>query len=462
MIVHSPRCVIAGLKGGSGKTIVTLSLISALKQKGFIAAPFKKGPDYIDAGWLAYMAGQPCYNLDLFLMQKQEVLMSFAKHSSSDKVSVIEGNRGLYDGTDLSGSNSTAELSKVLQSPVIVVLDCTKVTRTIAALLKGIQSFDEQITLGGVILNNIAGARHESIVTQSIYHYCTLPVLGVVPRLSKGMVPERHMGLAPHQEHTEHENTKAALSSIADHIDVNSIVNIAAKAPPLAVPEQPAVTTKPSDLKPKIGILMDSAFQFYYPENIEELQNHGTDVCSVSSLDKEDLPKLDSLYIGGGFPETHAYLLAENKKFRQSLKNAVEEGLPVYAECGGLMYLGEQLILNDKIYPMCGIFPVSFRMNKKPQAHGYTIVEVVQDNPYFPTGLTLKGHEFHYSSVIDLRSDQASFAFSVSRGKGIFDQKDGLFYKNVFATYTHLHAASTPHWVEAMVRLAKNRIQISN
>ena len=462
MIVHSPRCVIAGLKGGSGKTIVTLSLISALKERGLIVAPFKKGPDYIDTGWLAYMAGQPCYNLDLFLLQKEAVLMSFAKHSSSDKVAVIEGNRGLYDGTDLSGSNSTAELARILQCPVIVVLDCTKVTRTMAALLKGLQNFDEQITLAGVILNNIAGARHEAIVVQSINHYCDLPVFGIVPRLGKGMVPERHMGLASHQEHKDHENTKAVLSSIARHLDVNAIVRTAKKAPPLSVVEVPVVKPMSLAIKPKIGVLMDSAFQFYYPENIEALQDHGAEVLSVNSLNKEDFPQLDALYIGGGFPETHAYLLAENQRFRQSLKNAIETGLPVYAECGGLMYLGEQLILDDKVYSMCGIFPVSFRMNKQPQAHGYTIVEVVKDNPYFPTGLTLKGHEFHYSSVVDFSSGRDSFAFAVNRGKGILDRKDGLFYKNVFATYTHLHAISSPQWVEAMVRLAKNRVRFTH
>ena len=459
MIVPSPRCVIAGLKGGSGKTIVTLSLILALKQQGLTVSPFKKGPDYIDAGWLAYMAGQPCYNLDLFLLEKEAVLQSYVKHSGPDKLSVIEGNRGLYDGTDLSGTNSTAELAKILHSPVVLVLDCTKVTRTLAAIVKGLQSFDEQIVIGGVILNNIAGARHEAVVTQSIYHHCGLPVFGVVPRLAEGMVPERHMGLAPYQEYKEREAAKTTLLSIANHIDVNSIVHLAQKAPPLSAPELLTVGTEPTDTAPNIGILMDSAFQFYYPENIEELKHHGAVILSVSSLSMEELPQVDSLYIGGGFPETHAYMLAENKRFRQSLRDAIESGLPVYAECGGLMYLGQKLILDDKTYPMCGVLPVSFQMNKQPQAHGYTIVEVVQDNPYFKNGLTLKGHEFHYSSVVDLNSDQAAFAFSVRRGKGIRDKKDGLLYKNVFATYTHLHATGSPEWAESMVRMAKSRIQ---
>jgi cobyrinic acid a,c-diamide synthase len=205
----------------------------------------------------------------------------------------------------------------------------------------------------------------------------------------------------------------------------------------------------------RIGIIRDSAFQFYYQENVEELEKRGAELVEVSPLRDEELPLVDALYIGGGFPETHAITLAENSAFKQSLHKAVEDGLPVYAECGGLMYLGSTIRLEGKTYAMTGILPVTFALEHRPQAHGYTIVRVRRANPFFQMNIELRGHEFHYSKVIALGSEGVSMAFEVERGKGIQDKKDGICYKNVLAAYTHLHAAGSPEWAEGMVKCAQ-------
>jgi cobyrinic acid a,c-diamide synthase len=460
VLFSASRVVIAGLKGGSGKTIVTLGLIRAFIERGLTVAPFKKGPDYIDAGWMALVASTPCYNLDLFLISPEEILSSFITHSLSSDIAVVEGNRGLFDGRDSEGTNSTAELSCLIKSPVIVVLDCTKSTRTMAAVVKGCQVFEPHISLKGVILNNIGGKRHESIVTDTIEKYCDLPVLGVVPRMDTDILPMRHLGLTPHQELREIEAARKAFAQITQYIDVDSIVDIARSAPPFTHIFSSQKTDYSGEQKTSIGVLKDSAFQFYYPDNIEKLRLKGADIQEISALSDRELPQVDALYIGGGFPETHAIVLAQNNLFRSSLKKAIEEGIPVYAECGGLMYLGQYLLIEGKRYPMCGVLPLSFVLEPKPQAHGYTVVDVVEKNPYFPPGLTLKGHEFHYSKVIDYEKKNTHFAFKVKRGEGIYNKRDGLCYKNVFATYTHLHAAGSPQWVEGMIQASQNRVRL--
>ncbi|MBI5639955.1 MAG: cobyrinic acid a,c-diamide synthase, partial [Nitrospirae bacterium] len=204
--------------------------------------------------------------------------------------------------------------------------------------------------------------------------------------------------------------------------------------------------------KIRVGIVRDSAFQFYYPENFEELQRRGASLIEISAMKEKKLPALDALYIGGGFPETHAIALARNKTFRKSLQEAVESGLPVYAECGGLMYLGEAIILDRRKYPMTGIFPVTFSLERRPQAHGYTVIDVTAQNPFYERGSVLKGHEFHYSRVVDIGKKKGmKFAFSVRRGQGIVDKRDGICYKNVLATYTHLHALGSPEWAEGLL-----------
>ncbi|MDH4230548.1 MAG: hydrogenobyrinic acid a,c-diamide synthase (glutamine-hydrolyzing) [Nitrospirota bacterium] len=458
-----PRLIIAGLKGGAGKTTVSLGLISAWSESGLSVVPYKKGPDYIDAGWLSSAAERPCYNLDPFLIRKEKILDSFIGHFGNADCAVIEGNRGLYDGMDAAGTYSTAELAKMLKAPVLLVLDCTKVTRTAAAILMGMQKFDKKVDLKGVVLNQIAGARHEKVIRESIEKYCKIPVLGAIPKLGKDFLSERHMGLTPFQEHPGvKEALKAAREIIAEYLDLDGILKIARGAKSFdsgregkaGKQREPALGRQMSSVR--VGIIRDSAFQFYYPENFEELEKRGAELVEISAMKEKKLPDIDALYIGGGFPETNAISLARNTSFKRSLRRAVEEGLPVYAECGGLMYLGEALRLGGKKYSMAGIFPIEFCLEKKPQAHGYTIVETAAASPYYPEGILLKGHEFHYSRVISNERAGLSFSFRMKRGHGIIDKKDGLCYKNVLATYTHLHALGAPEWADGLIKQARS------
>jgi cobyrinic acid a,c-diamide synthase len=454
--------MIAALCGGSGKTILSIGLIAAWKKCNKSIAPFKKGPDYIDTGWLALAAGRPCYNLDTFLIEKPHVLQSFLTRTRKDDIAVIEGNRGLYDGIDLAGSTSTAELAKLLKTPVLLCVDCTKITRTMAAVISGLIQFDPDVMIKGVVLNRVAGSRHERILRDNIEHYCGIPVLGAIPKLKIQIFPERHMGLVPTPEHDwAGESIDAAAQIATEHVDLDAIYELIQNLPQLdaedsprrAQPSRSQITSAEAD-KPRIGIIKDSAFQFYYPENIDALKAAGAETVFVSPLTSRSLPELDALYIGGGFPETHAEELAENESFRKELKALAEVNLPIYAECGGLMYLGEELVLEGNSYPMVGLLPVSFDFYSRPQGHGYTIVTVENENPFYEIGTQIRGHEFHYSRVLKWTGAEKDLIFRMQRGVGITKDKDGICYKNVLATYTHIHALGTPQWVHALVRNA--------
>jgi cobyrinic acid a,c-diamide synthase len=459
--------LLSALRGGAGKTTLTLGLLAAWREQGRRLVPFKKGPDYIDPAWHALAAGVPSHNLDPFLMEGDQIMNLVARHAAQADALLIEGNRGLYDGLDAQGTYSTAELAKMLSTPVVLVVDCTMTTRTAAALVLGCQHFDPQVTLKGVIINQVARPRHEDLLRTAIEHYCGIPVLGAVPRLKCEVFPERHMGLVPPQEHAAARRAVTAARDLAvRHLNLDGLWEVAAQAPPL--PERPqAAPLCAAVCDPvTIGVIQDSAFQFYYPENLEALREQGAALVGVSALDDPDLPEgLHALYIGGGFPETHARQLAGNEGFRQAVKAAARAGLPIYAECGGLMYLGRSLQVGGERFPMVGLFPYDFVMGKRPRGHGYTILEVTADNPYFPRGAVLKGHEFHYSRLQPEPGAEAAMAFRVVRGAGLEGQREGLLYKNVLATYTHLHALGAPEWAPALVRQAReyrHRSQVEN
>lgn len=455
-----PQIIISALRGGSGKTILSIGITAALRQRGKSVAPYKKGPDYIDAGWLAMAAGRPCHNLDTFLTPPEQVLCSFCSHTRPDDIAVIEGNRGLYDGIDTSGITSTAELAKMLNAPVILCMDCTKSTRTMAAAVLGCIHFDPDVRIRGVILNRVAGPRHENVLRQNIEKHCGIPVLGALPKLRKQSFPERHMGLVPTPEHEWAKDSIDAAAQIAtQYLDLDALIRVAEEAPANAARHQASGDSAPSRVQitgksPRIGVIRDAAFQFYYPENLDALTELGAETVFINALADKQLPPVDALYIGGGFPETNARELAENTGLRESLKRLADGGLPIYAECGGLMYLGEKLVLDGVSYPMTGILPIAFGFSRKPQGHGYTVIRVERENPYFEVGTELRGHEFHYSSVLEWRGNDADLAFSMERGTGFHEHRDGVCYKNVLATYTHIHALGTPAWAEALVRNA--------
>ena len=452
-----PRILISGLRGGGGKTIVSLGVAAAWREKGIRVAPFKKGPDYIDAAWLSMAAGVPCRNLDLFLMAKREVVRSFLTASAEADVAVIEGNRGLFDGGDAQGSYSTAELAKLLKTPVVLVVDCTKSTRTAAATVLGCQKLDPEVPLAGVILNRVAGRRHESVLRQSVEEICGIPVLGVVKKLPGEFFPERHLGLVPPDEH---DRLAPAIEQAADvarrYLDLEALREVARQAPgiELDADQGPIVELETRPPVARIGVFRDAAFQFYYPENIEALVREGARVVAFSPLRGGQLPQVDALYIGGGFPETAAAELAKNAPVREDLRQRIERGLPVYAECGGTVYLGRKLIYDGTEYPMVGALPVVFGFRHKPQGHGYTALETVAENPFFPVGHSLLGHEFHYTYMQSSSSSELRFAFKVLRGHGFDGQHDGLCHGNVLACYTHVHALGTEIWARSLVEAA--------
>ncbi|MEW6249097.1 MAG: cobyrinate a,c-diamide synthase [Planctomycetota bacterium] len=453
-----PRVLIAGLRGGSGKTLVSLGLLAAWRTRGYRLAPFKKGPDYIDAAWLAAAAERPCRNLDLFLMSAPTIVRSLVAASDGADLAVIEGNRGLYDGLDAEGTCSTAELAKLLQAPVVLAVDCTKATRTVAATILGCQRLDPQVAIRGVVLNQVAGARHEAVLRKAVTQICDVPVLGTIPRLADQFLPERHLGLVPPEEHSARAEALAHAAAVAEkHLDLRGIERVARTAPPFAMPAEPtalapAAVAGPAPETVCIGVFRDAAFQFYYPENLEALARAGARLIEISPLRDAELPPVDGLYIGGGFPETMAPALSENGAFLTALRRRIAAGLPVYAECGGAIYLGKKLFIGQEEYSLAGVLPVDFVFHARPQGHGYTELEAVTDNPFFPVGEVLRGHEFHYTCVPPTKD--LAFAFRVRRGQGFGGQRDGLVHRNVLAAYTHLHALGNERWAPAVVRAA--------
>ncbi len=453
MISKCPRLTIAALRGGSGKTLISMGLSSFLKEEGYDIAVFKKGPDFIDPSWLSLASGNKCFNLDPFLMSTNELISSFVFNTYLKDFAIVEGNRGLFDGMDLKGKYSTAELAKLLDTPVFLILDVSMTTRTAAAILRGCQVFDPELNIRGVILNKVAGYRQEKLIKACIDNYCGIPVVGVIPKLRKNLLKERHMGLVPYQEREQAEEIIYwARDIVKKYVDIKLIKDITVKVSSLTVDY--FKSSSPCSIPVKIGFFLDKAFWFYYPENLDFLKSMGADLIRIDAINNDYIPDVDAIYIGGGFPETQAQFLANNDKIKGDLRNKIEQGLPVYAECGGFMYLGQSLIMEDKEYPMVGVLPVKFFLEKKPQGHGYTIIEVCESNPFFKVGNIIRGHEFHYSKPFITDTKDIKFVFRVIRGNGICDKKDGLCRKNVLATYTHIHAKGHNTWAEALVSAA--------
>lgn len=451
-----PRLVIAGLGGDSGKTVVSVALALAMRDRALPVRGFKKGPDYVDAAWLRWATASPARNLDTCLMGPDAVRTSFVSTAVDDGLNVIEGNRGVYDGSDAHGTHSTAELAKLLLAPVVLVVDASKVTRTAAALVLGCQALDRGVQFAGVVLNRVGGARHERVLREAIETICGLPVLGIVPRVEgEGLLPARHLGLVMPQECRPTGEMADRLREAAKALDVERLVAVAREAPPLNPTACPERGRRESGRMCRIGFLADSAFTFYYPENLDALQTAGATLVPISALTAPELPPdLDALYIGGGFPETHGALLASNARFLESLNGAAAAGLPIYAECGGLMLLSSGIWWQQRRNPMAGVLPFDVEVLPKPQGHGYTQLVVDRRNPFFPEGTVLKGHEFHYSRIVP-EGHEIQTACAVTRGTGCLPGRDGVVVNRTFASYTHLHALATPEWAVGLVTAAR-------
>jgi len=452
MRVKVPRLVIAGLSGDSGKTLVSLGIARALSDRGVAVRPFKKGPDYIDTAWLGVAARSTCRNLDTFLMSDEAMASALAKAAGDADLLLVEGNRGLFDGVDIEGSHSTAMLARRLAAPVVLVLDCTKMTRTAAALVLGCRAMDPEIDLAGVILNRVGCGRHETIVREAVAGIAGTPVLGAIRRI-KGddPLPGRHLGLVTAVEHPDPEEAvQRAAEAVAAGVDLDRLLAVAQWAPELELMpsdtpvEQVAVT---------IGYLEGKAFSFYYPENLERLRAAGVQLVPIDPANASELPEVDGLYIGGGFPEVHAARLGANTEFTASVRARVDGGMPVYAECAGLMYLARELVVDGVSHAMAGVLDLVVEQRPTPQGHGYEVAVVDRDNPFFAAGTRLVGHEFHYSRLVS-GSDREHSVLRVERGTGIGDSRDGITTGRVFASYLHLHAGATPGWADGFLSLS--------
>lgn len=442
MLVSAPQ-------GRSGKTIVSLALCDILRRRGQTVQPFKKGPDYIDRSWLTAAAGRDCRNLDLFFMQEETLLVSFQRACQGADFTVIEGAMGLYDGFD-SELGSTAHLARLLNVPVVLVVNTSRMTGSIAAMVTGYQCFQPDTNIAAVILNNVSGSRHERKLTAAVEQYCGIPVVGSIPRHADLHMTERHLGLIPFPEAGESQSVVERIGHrLEPHLDIDNIMAIASSF------EAPigALSTNPKDKTDivKIGVVLDRVFNFYYTENLQALSQVGAELIFIDSL-QDRLPEIDGLYIGGGFPEFFLEELEANCQLRRDIAEAVERGLPVYAECAGLMYLCSGICWRGRRHEMVGAVPAEVEISQRPQGHGYIEAEVTGANPLFPMGMTLRGHEFHHSRLSI--SGELGFAYRLKRGHGIDGEVDGIIYKNVFAAYTHLHALGTPQWAEAFISLA--------
>jgi cobyrinic acid a,c-diamide synthase len=451
-----PRFVVAGLSGGSGKTLASLALLLTAVRRGIPARGFKKGPDYIDSAWLGWACGREVHNLDSYLMGFERAGESFRTHASETGLNVVEGNRGLYDGLDACGTHSTAELAKALHAPVLLVVNAAKITRTAAALVLGCQKLDPGVWIAGVILNQVSAPRHERTLRDAIESACQIPVLGAIPRAEDSqLLPMRHLGLVTPEEHPNPQAlVESLLALVYGRLDWDRILAIAGQAPALPLPESGRAAA-PSAPGVRIGYVRDSAFTFYYPENLDALRAEGAELVPVSALSAAALPEgLDALYIGGGFPETHVERLSSNLSLLASVRRAAESGLPMYAECGGLMFLARGIVWQGRRYPMAGALPFDVEVCAKPQGHGYAELLVDAPNPFFPEGQRLKGHEFHYSKVVPA-GEPVRLACAVLRGAGCLDGRDAVTVGGVWASFTHVHALSVPAWAPGLVGAAR-------
>jgi cobyrinic acid a,c-diamide synthase len=453
--VSSPRLVIAGQSGDSGKTLVSTGLARTLANRGLGVAVFKKGPDYIDAAWLGAAARGEGRNLDSYLMPRDRILGSFARRCGESDVVLVEGNRGLFDGMDAEGSHSTAELAKLLRSPVVLLVDAAKTTRTPAACVLGCQAMDPGLDLAGVVLNRVGSARHEAVAREAIRRTSGVPVVGVIPRMSGLDLPSRHLGLVTVVEHAgAEEMLQRAAEVVQRYTDVEAILGIARGAGSVDCPAaEESGRRRRGRAGVRIALARDEAFSFYYPENLAALEEEGAELVPFSPLSDERLPSCDAACLGGGFPELYAAALGGNRSLRADLKRRIDDGMPVWAECGGLIYLARELVVDGTAHPMVGGLPVTIEQTSRPQGHGYVEARVDVENPFLPEGLVLRGHEFHYSRPRD-ESGGLPTILAMTRGVGVGERRDGFRRANVVGCYTHLHALGVPEWAPALVRAA--------
>ncbi len=434
----------------SGKTIISLGLCRAISNLNSKVQSFKKGPDYIDPIWLAKATHQPCYNLDFFNMSPEEILDLYNNHSATSDVSIVEGNKGLFDGMSVDGGDANADLAKSLNLPVILVIDTNGMTRGIAPLLQGYQNFDHGVNIQGVILNKVGGDRHESKLINAIEHYTDLKVYGSVQRNKELDIDERHLGLMPANEDDKSEIKINRISEIiADSINIKKILS---DTPNNIISQSKPRESIPSSLT--IAIPKDAAFGFYYQDDLDLFEELGTKISYFDAIKDSKLPECDGLFIGGGFPEMNLEELSSNKSLLTDIQNKINAGLPAYAECGGLMYLTNNIEYLGRSFPMVGVINANTVMTQRPVGRGYVEIEPTDNHPWEGVSKKISAHEFHYSRLENIATDY-KYAYNVLRGVGISNKKDGIITKNLLATYSHLRSVGGNLWVQQFIEFIK-------
>ncbi len=452
--------VIAGTTSGVGKTTVATGLMGTLRKRGLRVQPFKAGPDYIDPTYHTWATGEPSRNLDTWLLPHNAVIELFHRAADGKDIAVVEGVMGLYDGRSAVGDEgSTAELARLLGAPVLLVVDSRKGARSLAAMVGGYQAFDPALRLGGVILNGIGSEAHLRLCREAIEHYTGVPVLGHLSRQASLSLPERHLGLIPTVEGPANDGFLAALvAQCESRFDIAGILHVAGQA---AVPgtEPSLFPPQPAPPVTRIAVARDKAFSFYYQDSLDLLAARGAELVLFSPLADAHLPPdISGLYIGGGFPELYAGELAANLTVRQEIRDAAGRGMPVYAECGGLMYLGESLLdFEGKEHAMVGAIPVSSRIDSPRLSLGYRTVRALGDGPLLRRGQAVRGHEFHWS--VPKRAPADSAAYHIT-DKG--SRSEGFQKGNLLASYIHLHLGSFPamalRFIEACRQFREGRM----
>lgn len=446
-----PQIVVSACQGHLGKTTVSIGLCAAWAELGLVVQPFKKGADYIDPSWLTAAANRPCRNLDAFLISEENILLSFQRACQGADLALMEGVMGLYDSFDTGGEGSTAWVARLLGAPVILLINASRMTRSVAAMIMGYQHFEPDTRVAGVILNNVSLSGHKRKLMAAIERYCNIPVLGSMPSDNSLAINEQHLGLRPYMAAEDGTSIiERVRDSIKTYLDLDAILAIAQESKATRIPMASEPETKIHLVQ--IGVMLDKVFNFYYPENLEALRQAGANLVFIDSLQNRGLPDIDGLYIGGGFPELFPKELEANRGLRQDVAQAIEDGLPVYAECAGLMYLCRGIRWHGEWYEMVGVIPSEVEICPQTQGHGYVAAEVTRENPWMPVGLTVRGHQFHHSRLSN--PDALEFAYHMKQRREHDPEVDGIVYKNLFAAYTHLHAFSVPLWAEAFVSLA--------
>jgi len=447
----------------SGKTVIATGLCAALRARGLSVQPFKKGPDYIDPMWLGRAAGRPCRNLDFFTMASDEIIAACHRYARDADVNIIEGTKGLHDGVAVDGSDSNAALAKLLAAPVLLVVDARGLTRGVAPLVDAQSRFDGGVLTAGVILNRVGGPRHESKLRAAIEHYTDIPVLGAVSDNKALTIPEGHLGLLPANDHPQAAEVIASIcEAVREQVDLDQVLRIAHAAhwPAGNGDHQPADC---GDGRVRIGVARDAAFGFYYPGDLEGLQAAGAELRFFNTMTDESLPDIDALFIGGGFPERHMDALAANRSLQQAVKSRIRAGMPVYAECGGLMYLSRSLAWNGKRAAMVGAIEADTVMHEKPRGRGYVKLRETGKSPWPLLDGDNKerivyAHEFHYSNLENC-APELDFAYEVVRGHGIDGKHDGLVTGNVLASFSHLRDVAAHSWTRRFVSFVRARRQ---